>query len=263
MVRRVRRLAGLAVAALLTLGGVAAGAGTASAATLGSCSAAGVLATCAVTAGPSNPVTMTAAVTSSPDQKADVSWKVTCTQFTAQQSVSGDFAATTPFTHAVPHPYTRPDSCTVLVIASLDNGSGSIHLSVTWSSTLPVHLIRGYGGRCAGDNGNSSASGARIQTWACNSGDAAQSFGLTGGELTHNGKCLNDQAYGGSGSKVILYTCNKAPNELWTHNSRNEYVLKAGGGSLCLDDPAYSTRNGTQLIVYRCNNGANQHWTLP
>jgi hypothetical protein len=42
---------------------------------------------------------------------------------------------------------------------------------------------------------------------------------------------------------------------------RGEYVLQAHGGQLCLDDPAYSTKNGTQLGVYTCNNGANQHWS--
>ncbi len=35
-------------------------------------------------------------------------------------------------------------------------------------------------------------------------------------------------------------------------------MLKANGGKYCLDDPAYSTRNGTQLIVYTCHDGANQ-----
>ena len=40
-------------------------------------------------------------------------------------------------------------------------------------------------------------------------------------------------------------------------------MLQARGGTLCLDDPAYSTKNGTQLTVYTCNNGANQHWSLP
>ena len=75
--------------------------------------------------------------------------------------------------------------------------------------------------------------------------------------------CMNDKAGGGSGSPVILYTCNGGTNEVWSHNSHAEYVLKAHGGTLCLDDPAYSTKNGTQLIVYTCNNGANQHWSLP
>jgi len=76
---------------------------------------------------------------------------------------------------------------------------------------------------CADDSGNSSALRAKTVAWKCNGSDAAQAWSFSGGE----------------------------------------YVLKAHGGTLCLDDPAYSTRNGTQLIVYACNNGANQHWSLP
>jgi hypothetical protein len=68
---------------------------------------------------------------------------------------------------------------------------------------------------------------------------------------------------GGSGSPVVLYTCNGGANELWSHNSHGEYVLKAHGSTLCLDDPAYSTRNGTHLIVYTCKDRANQQWSLP
>jgi hypothetical protein len=79
----------------------------------------------------------------------------------------------------------------------------------------------------------------------------------------HNGLCLNDQAWGGNGTKVILWTCNHALNELWTHLSNGEYVLNAKGYRLSLDDPAYSTRNGTQLIVYTCKDSANQRWQQP
>ena len=82
--------------------------------------------------------------------------------------------------------------------------------------------------------------------------------------LQHNGLCLNDQHSGGNGSKIILYTCNNASNETWTHRSNGEFVLKANGGHLCLDDPAYSTRNGTQLDVWTCKDSVNQRWvTLP
>ena len=75
--------------------------------------------------------------------------------------------------------------------------------------------------------------------------------------------CLADLNSGGSGAKVGLEPCAGAPNEIWTHNSKGEYVLKAHGGKLCLDDPGYSRRNGTQLDVYTCKNSANQHWSLP
>ena len=47
-------------------------------------------------------------------------------------------------------------------------------------------------------------------------------------------------------------------NEIWSRKASGEYVLKANG--LCLDDPAYSTRNGTQLIVYTCKDTASQRW---
>jgi hypothetical protein len=99
--------------------------------------------------------------------------------------------------------------------------------------------------------------------WTCSAHDQAQSWTYRGHELIHNGKCLNDQRSGGNGSKVILYTCNGAANEIWTHMANGEFVLKARNGKLCLDDPASSTRNGTQLIVYKCSDAANQRWQLP
>jgi hypothetical protein len=110
------------------------------------------------------------------------------------------------------------------------------------------------------DSGNSSANKAKVQIWTCNTKDKAQLWTYSGGELIHNGKCLNDQAWGGNRTKQILYTCNHALNELWTHLSNGEFVLNAKGYKLCLDDPAYSTKNGTQLIVYTCKNSTNQRW---
>ena len=261
--RTIRRLAvGVAVTCMLALGGVAASSTAASAGTIGSCSKSGILATCAVSGAPSNPITITTTVTSSPDQ-ADISWSINCTSLTGSQaSSSGSFTGKTPFTHTIPHPFSRPDECGVVVTAALSSGTGNIHLTLSSSSTPPPTAIKGYGGKCADDTGNSSALRNKIQIWSC-TGGAAQNWSFSNGELVHNGKCLNDQASGGSGSKIVLWTCDRAPNETWTHSSRNEYVLKARGSTLCLDDPGSSTKNGTQLIVYTCNNGSNQHWSLP
>lgn len=257
-----RRLGvGVAVTCMLASGGVAASTTAASAGTIGSCSKSGILATCVVSGAPNNPITITAAVTSSPD-KANIDWSINCTQFTNQASSTGTFTGKTPFTHTIPHPFSRPDECGVVVTASLSSGVGTIHMTLSWSSTPPPTAIKGYGGKCADDTGNSSADRNKIQIWSCNAG-AAQNWAFSNGELVHNGKCMNDQASGGSGSKIILWSCDRASNELWTHNSRGEYVLQAHSGTLCLDDPAYSTKNGTQLMVYTCNNGANQHWSLP
>ena len=79
----------------------------------------------------------------------------------------------------------------------------------------------------------------------------------------HGGMCANARGAAVSGSKIILWPCTGSANEIWTHKSNGEYVLKAGHGKLCLDDPRSSTANGTQLIVYTCTNTPNQHWTLP
>ena len=121
----------------------------------------------------------------------------------------------------------------------------------------------GLRGKCVDDAGNSSGNGAKAQIWTCSSFDKAQLWTYSNGELIHNNKCLNDKAWGGNGAKVILYSCNHALNELWTHQSNGQYVLNAKGYKLCLDDPAYSTRNGTQLIVYTCKDSANQRWSKP
>ena len=120
--------------------------------------------------------------------------------------------------------------------------------------------IKGYAAKCADDAGNSGAARTRIQIWSCTNG-AAQQWTFSGGQLRHGGMCMNDKGWGGSGSPVILWACNGAANEVWSRSADGGYVLKANG--LCLDDPAFSTRNGTQLIVYRCNRGANQRWSLP
>ena len=102
----------------------------------------------------------------------------------------------------------------------------------------------------------------KVVLWSCDK-TAAENWSFSGGKLIHNGKCANDAANGGSGSKVILYTCTSASNDIWTHKSNGEYVLKAHNGQLCLDDPAYSTKNGAQLEVYACKDTSNQRWSLP
>ena len=112
----------------------------------------------------------------------------------------------------------------------------------------PARRACGQGVRrhVADDPADSSALRTAIVAWKCNSSDAAQSWSFSGGELRHGSTCLNDKASGGSGSPS---SCTPAPaprDELWTHNSHGEYVLKAHGGMLCLDDPGVLTGNGTR-----------------
>lgn len=260
------------VAGLLAAGGVTATMEAATANVAGFCDASGAKASCTDTHTMTGPATITVGVTSNPAQDATVAWTQTCSLNGQTSTASLTLTpAKTPISDDIPLVFTDPDSCTVSATVTL-SGTGSLSVSMTFTtaSASPspspgpvIRLVKGYGGKCLDDPRNSSANRTRIQIWNCNGSDRAESWTFSGGELIHNGKCLNDQRAGGSGTKVILYTCNRAANEEWTHRSGGEFVLKARGGRLCLDDPAYSTRNGTQLIVYACKDAANQRWSQP
>ena len=269
MKRLSRFVAAAAATGLLTVGAIAVSTAAASAGTtFGSCSAQGDFATCDASGTATDPITITVSVTSSPDQSVFVSWDDTCSLGLGAGGKSGSFTATTPVTRTISHPYSQPDSCIVAAGAQLQAGGNSVHVSLSYSRSAPApapatHEVRGSSGMCADDPGDSTALRTKVVIWQCNGSDAAQSWKFSGGKLTHGSLCADDKASGGSGSRVILYTCSGAADELWTHNSHDEYVLKAHGGTLCLDDPGYSTKNGTQLIVYTCKDSANQRWSLP
>jgi predicted outer membrane repeat protein len=130
----------------------------------------------------------------------------------------------------------------------------------TSSPPPPGGRIVGYAGKCLDNFRNSTADRNKIDIWDCN-GTAAQRFVYTSnGELQVNGKCIDDRAFGHSGTGIVLFTCNGGSNQRWIHTG-GAYVLVFR--HLCLDDPAFSKKNGTQVIVYYCNGGANQKWSLP
>lgn len=251
-----------AVTCLLTAGAIAVSAAAANAGTtFASCSAQGDFATCVAGGTASRPVTITVNVSASPDQQVSVAWDAVCAQGSGAGSSSGSFTAQAPVSRVISHPYHQPDSCTVSADAQLQAGGNSIHVWLSYSQNAPAsRQIKGYAGKCADDNGDSSAPRSKVQIWTCTN-DASQQWSFSNGELKHGSMCMNAKGTGRSGSPVILWPCTGARNEIWSHNATGEYVLKANG--LCLDDPSYSTRNGTQLDVYRCTRGANQHWSLP
>lgn len=114
-----------------------------------------------------------------------------------------------------------------------------------------------------GAYGNSRSKRAKAVIWTCHSTDAAQQWTCSGGELRHNGLCLNAKGNAANGSKVILWTCDGSPAEIWAHTRGNSIELEAHGWSLCLTDPENATRNGTQLVVSSCRNTPDQHWSMP
>ena len=230
-------------------------------------------------------------------ENVTVNWTatgLTCTDSsigTASASAGGS-AGATPISVALPLPVTEDGTCHVTVTMGLSQTqpnpttfnptpfSAVLDYTTSASATAtatptptptatstasapPVHPIKGFDGKCVDDNGNSSANRSKIQIWGCSGTDQAENWTFTNGEFVHNGKCMNDKGNGGIRSKVILYTCNGASNEKWSELANGELMLKSHNGTLCLDDPRSSTKNGTQLIVYTCTDAANQKWSLP
>ncbi len=284
MMQRPRRFAACVVATgLLALGGITAGVEAAQANVAGFCDGSGATATCTVNEQIVAPTSVTVGVTASTNGEATVAWNASCTDSTGTTAkTSGATMSETPVQVALlPLPATAGGTCQVSAAVSLPTADASNALSVAMTYTTAAtpspspsasstpapapsgHMVQGYDNKCVDDAGNSSGNGAKVQIWNCNGLDKAQLWTYSNGELIHNNKCLNDKAWGGNGAKVILYSCNHALNELWTHQSNGQYVLNARGYKLCLDDPAYSTRNGTQLIVYTCKDSANQRWSKP
>ncbi|MGW4115903.1 PQQ-dependent sugar dehydrogenase [Actinosynnema sp. NPDC004786] len=121
--------------------------------------------------------------------------------------------------------------------------------------------ITGASGKCVDVNGASSADGAKIQLWTCNSG-ANQTWAVNGSTLRSLGKCM-DTANGGTadGTAVQLWACNGATSQNWTVGANGSLVNAKA--NKCLDANGGSSADGTQLIIWSCHGGANQRWTLP
>jgi Ricin-type beta-trefoil lectin domain len=225
----------------------------------------------------SDPSSISVTLSDQDTETIGINWTVSCGAQIEQGGVTTSVMPGTPVTEDLtPLPANADDSqCDVTAQVALPAGTDVIEydftatLNYTSASPTPggtnaaVPLIKGYGGMCVDDKGNSSANRSKIEIWKCSSTDQAQSWKFTNDELVHNGKCINDQANGGSGTHVILYSCSGAANDKWSALTNGELKLKSHDGTLCLNDPGYSKKNGTQLIVYKCTDSSNEKWSLP
>jgi hypothetical protein len=238
----------------------------------GTCTSSGADANCNVSETITSPSSILVSIaTTINSQYPTYNYTLECSLGSQSTTTTGNGDAQAPYTQTIPLPYTNPDSCTISVtgIIPTANPDNKITLTVeytTGSSTSPsgpVSVIQGYDNKCLDDRGNSSANKTEVIIWTCNNEDSAQGWTFSSGELQHNGKCANVEGGGGSGSKVILWKCNGASNEEWSHSSSDgEFILSSSShGLLCLNDPGYSKTNRTQLIVYKCNDASNEHWS--
>ncbi len=269
--RKPRRLVVALVVTGLIAGGAVAASQLAHADVAGTCTGLSGYAECSVTETINQPSSISVSILAYPRQKAAFQWTLQCTENGQSATSSGSDAVLSPPTITIPidMPYTHPDSCDITVTgddlkANLGNQlTITVNYTTGTTSSGPVSLIKGYGGMCLDDKGNSSANGTAVILWSCNSNDSAQGWTFSNGELQHNGRCANDAGNGGSGTKVILWSCNGGSNEKWSHTSSDgEYLLSLSShGFLCLNDPGYSKTNGTKAIVYTCRNTSNEHWS--
>jgi hypothetical protein len=216
--------------------------------------------------------------------QASVSWSVSCPSTAA--AVTGSQLTGVPSDLNILTGIDIPSTASCLVTANLqvvnfkgltenaemaldyDEGTG-VAASPTPTPTASVPSggisgsIKGFDGKCVNDPGNSSALRAVVDSYACGSAKG-KTWRYVDGMLVHNNLCLNDKGNAGNGGKLILYSCNAGPDEIWIFNSlKNIYQLKAHNFDLCLTIPGSSTKNGVQLQADTCRSSAGQHWTLP
>lgn len=223
-------------------------------------------------------------VTSSPGGlQSIVNYTDSCTNASGQTaSETGSGSTATPTYVQLTIGVTNPVSCdvtasihvdfktateTAAVLLLTEAASTSPTPTPTPTSSVPTGgvtgIIKGYDNKCVDDSGNSSSIRGKVVIWNCSGSDKAEQWRYASGELIHNGLCLDDKGNGGSGSKVILWTCNESSGEQWNHVLNNTFQVKAHSFTDCLDDPAYSKKNGTQLTLYTCHASSNQKWTVP
>jgi hypothetical protein len=275
---------GVVVAGTVT--GLALTGGVAKAGQITSCAGSGSPVSCTVTdVAISQPTSVELnAEASASGLAVELKWTTSCVLNGTTTNNSGDDNLTTPAWDVLNLNVTDPDTCSVTATATLTGTTSSstgptLTLNVdanqpsasptpsssTSSSpvTTTVHQSRGFASKCIDDSGNSKSERAKVQIWTCSKTDQAQNWSYSGSELHHGSLCLNAKGNGAQGSKLILWPCTGAANEIFIHHTNGEWVEKANGSKYCIDDPGYSTKNGTQLIVYTCHNSLNQHWTMP
>lgn len=156
-------------------------------------------------------------------------------------------------------------------LSFIANGLGALtaflfaQTSAAATTVKPVHS-----GLCMDVSGWSTASGAKVQQWACHDGRNQQFDLVSVGSYfqlrnVNSGLCVNIQgASTANGAKTIQYACGAGPNDQFSlqRDSSGAYYLLARHSGKCLDVSGWSTSNGTQLQQWDCHYRDNQKFAL-
>lgn len=122
-------------------------------------------------------------------------------------------------------------------------------------------LTSGTAGDCLDDFHAGTASGTKVDIFACNGSAGSQLWTVQdSGTVQIHGKCLAVKGSGtANGTLVELDTCSGGSNQRWAPAPYGLLVNPVS--DKCLDAP--SSANGTQLEIETCAHTAAQQWTLP
>jgi alpha-galactosidase len=131
--------------------------------------------------------------------------------------------------------------------------TGAVHVNTTGSGQ----------GTCLTVQGGATTDGTNVLSSTCD-GSASQNWTAPGdGTLRLAGKCLDDYASGGVGSKLIVWSCHGGTNQKWSY-ALNGNLVNGLPSALCAGVRGAVTTSGAQVELQTCGyNLATQLWTLP
>jgi hypothetical protein len=154
-----------------------------------------------------------------------------------------------------------PGAYTVTLTASDSTGSSAL-TTFDWTVTADVgeNISNQAAHLCLNDYGSEIAPGTEVVMYTCHATGPADMFSHpSSGELVVLGQCLTDHGYGGAGTLQLIEPCTGATDQVWSYNSKHEYVVKKN--SLCLTDPNGSTLKEQPTVVEKCTGAKDQLWT--
>jgi hypothetical protein len=164
-------------------------------------------------------------------------------------------------------------SGTVSLIISLTGDANTVTFSGASVSSMEVRLptapveragpvVGAASGRCVDVNQASTANGASVVLWDCNSQTNQRWTRTSSNTFTvYGSKCLDAYDNGtANGTTVVIWDCNGQTNQQWRVNADGTIVGVQSGR--CLDAYENGTANGTRLVLWDCNGQANQRWSL-
>jgi serine protease len=155
------------------------------------------------------------------------------------------------------------------VIVSATDTTGAFGWApFTWTVLADVGtpITNQASGTCLNDHGYFITPGSPVVMWKCLSGPAEMfSQPTNAGQLIVLGQCLTDPTGGtgggGAGTRQVLEPCTNSANQdqVWLHNSKNQYVLELN--FMCLTDQNGAATNGAPVSIQPCTSAKDQIWS--